>query len=126
LTIRSVLEVFEDDDALEIWWADFGATYDRSRKMLTFRPLPMLQISVVKRRISETAFEFDYVSGPLRGIGVWELSSVGTRRTLVKYSVNLRLAITPKINPMSWRFIRRKHAADILALMNRLVDLPAS
>jgi hypothetical protein len=104
----------------EKWWSRFNSIVDCESMVINFMPLPYLKLKIKVIDIAENSITYDYIEGPLRGIGRWEIQKRTDQKSNLICTVRLNSRWIVFRAFIKSKLFKWKHSRDILGLMESL------
>lgn len=119
-------EILKDYGAYKNWWSIPTETFNNKMNYFQFNPIPFVSIGL-EENFSELnkIIVFNYVKGPFRGQGKWELSNLENSKTKISYTINLKpinliFGIIANTKLFKW-----KHKQDITNIIEKIKEKTA-
>ena len=119
--VNSVDNILKNYSGYKEWWIFPIETFENNRFYFQFSPIPCIKIGLKEDSYHpKKKLQFEYVRGPFRGIGFWELEDVGNSQTKISYTIRLEplnniIGLMAKTKIFYW-----KHSSDIKKLIREI------
>ena len=119
--INSVDNILKNYNGYEEWWIFPIDIFETNKFCIQFSPVPCIKIGLKEDyHHPKRKLQFEYVRGPFRGIGFWELEDLGNGKTKLSYTIKLKpinniIGLMAKTKIFNW-----KHSSDIKKLIRQI------
>ena len=119
--VNSVDNILKNYGGYKEWWIFPIEILETDGFYFQFSPIPCIRIGLRENYYHpKKKLQFEYVRGPFRGIGFWELEDLGNRNTKISYTIKLEpindfIGLMAKTKSFRW-----KHSSDIKKLIREI------